>query len=67
MNPASEWCEEMFGCGNWVMADEITIKAIQDDALQYAAEIARGSEACCNEGEYVAKLIESKIKKPRVK
>lgn len=32
MKPASEWCEEMFGQGNWVVADEITIKAIQDDA-----------------------------------
>lgn len=38
IKPASEWCEEMFGRGNWVTADEITIKAIQEDALQYAAE-----------------------------
>lgn len=32
IKPASEWCEEMFGRGNWVVADEITIKAIQEDA-----------------------------------
>lgn len=38
MKPASEWCEEMFGSGNWVVADEITIKAIQEDAFRYAAE-----------------------------
>lgn len=32
MRTPESWCEEMFSRGNWVVADTITIKAIQDDA-----------------------------------
>lgn len=32
MKSASEWCEDMLSRGNWVVADEIKIRAIQEDA-----------------------------------
>ena len=34
MKTAEEWCEDMFGQGNWVVADTATIKAIQLDAMK---------------------------------
>lgn len=39
MKSADDWLEEMFGRGNWVVADTITIKEIQRDAIKEAAEI----------------------------
>lgn len=41
MKSAEEWCEEMFHKGNWVVADTMTIRGIQADALRHAAELAR--------------------------
>lgn len=32
MKSTSEWCEDMLSRGNWVVADEIKIRAIQEDA-----------------------------------
>jgi len=37
MKPAEEWCEEMFGKSNWVVADTKTINAIRHEALLHAA------------------------------
>lgn len=34
MKIAEDWCEEMFGRNNWVVADCTTIRAIQADALK---------------------------------
>lgn len=34
MKTAEAWLEEMFGKGNWITADTITLKAIQLDAFK---------------------------------
>lgn len=34
MKTAEDWCEEMFGRNNWVVADCTTIRAIQADAFK---------------------------------
>jgi hypothetical protein len=39
VRPDEEWLEQMFGKGNWVVADSVTIRAIQADALRHAARI----------------------------
>jgi hypothetical protein len=38
MKTAEEWCEEMFGRANWVVADCHTIRSIQADAFKAGQE-----------------------------
>ena len=44
MKSAEDWCDDMFGSGNWLLSDTAAIGAIQADArraaLQEAADIA---------------------------
>jgi hypothetical protein len=53
MKTAEDWLEELFGTSNWVIADSVTIRAIQLDAMAHCAWVAK----CCGEVKLMAPLI----------
>jgi len=40
MKQAEEWMDEMFGHNNWVVADTVTLRAVQLEAVRHGMTLA---------------------------